>query len=132
MNRKTDKYITMGEICKRRNESGVGKKFVEQKGGDKKAWAKKEEEILDSIKKELKQKKKIDLDPNWLREVFILRDKEEYRNQYIEWSRGFLADNIGLALERMNLFKNKAQDIALSSLPYAPKELLDIKPSSEI
>ncbi|CAG8721557.1 5214_t:CDS:2 [Gigaspora margarita] len=37
--------------------------------------------------------------------------KEEVLNK---WSRGFLADNIELALERMNLFKNKAQDIAVS------------------
>ncbi|CAG8787128.1 23398_t:CDS:2 [Gigaspora margarita] len=35
----------------------------------KQAWAKKEEEILDSIKEELKQKKKIDLGPNWFREA---------------------------------------------------------------
>ncbi|CAG8532774.1 101_t:CDS:2, partial [Gigaspora margarita] len=77
-----------------------------------KAWAKKEEEILDSIKEELKQKEKIDLGPNWLREVFIPRDKEEYRNRHIEWSRGVLADDIGLALARMNLSKNKAQDTA--------------------
>ncbi|CAG8787972.1 15022_t:CDS:2, partial [Gigaspora margarita] len=49
----------------------------------RKAWAKKEEEILDSIKEELKQKEKIDL---------------------------------GLALERMNLSKNKAQDIAVTFL----------------
>ncbi|CAG8804084.1 6779_t:CDS:2, partial [Gigaspora margarita] len=55
----------------------------------KRAWAKKEEEILDSIKEKLKQKEKINLGPNWLREVFIPRDKEEYRNQHIEWSRGF-------------------------------------------
>ncbi|CAG8822831.1 67_t:CDS:2, partial [Gigaspora margarita] len=41
-----------------------------------KTWAKKKEEILDSIKEELKQKKKINLGPNWLREVFIPRDKE--------------------------------------------------------
>ncbi|CAG8831097.1 6334_t:CDS:2, partial [Gigaspora margarita] len=50
---------------------------------DKEAWAKKEEEILDSIKEELKQKKKIDLGSNWLREVFISRNKEEYRNRHM-------------------------------------------------
>ncbi|CAG8512079.1 37268_t:CDS:2 [Gigaspora margarita] len=55
---------------------------------DKEAWAKKEEEILNSIKEELKQKKKINL--------------------------GFLADDIGLALERINLSKNKAQDTAVA------------------
>ncbi|CAG8557009.1 32047_t:CDS:2 [Gigaspora margarita] len=54
---------------------------------DKEAWAKMEEEILDT-------EEKIDLGSNWLREVFIPRDKEEYRNRHIEWSRGFLADNI--------------------------------------
>ncbi|CAG8751129.1 36059_t:CDS:2, partial [Gigaspora margarita] len=67
-----------------------------------KAWAKKEEEILDSIKEELKQKEKIDL--------------EEYRNQHIEWSRRFLADDVGLALERLKLSKNKAQDTAMTFL----------------
>ncbi|CAG8758519.1 11305_t:CDS:2 [Gigaspora margarita] len=56
---------------------------------NKEAWAKKEEKILDSIKEELKQKEKIDLGSNWLREVFIPRDKEEYRNRHIEWSKGF-------------------------------------------
>ncbi|CAG8803141.1 7617_t:CDS:2 [Gigaspora margarita] len=75
------------------------------------------DEIHQNIKEELKQKKKIDLGSNWLREVFIPRDKEEYRNWHIEWSRGFLADDIGLALERMNLFKNKAQDTAINLFP---------------
>ncbi|CAG8789168.1 1898_t:CDS:2 [Gigaspora margarita] len=51
---------------------------------NKEAWAKKKEEILDNIKEDLKQKEKIDLGPNGLREVFISRDKEEYRNRYIE------------------------------------------------
>ncbi|CAG8839761.1 39891_t:CDS:2, partial [Gigaspora margarita] len=51
---------------------------------NKEAWAKKEEEIIDSIKEELKQKEKIDLGSNWLREVFIPRDKEEYKNWYIK------------------------------------------------
>ncbi|CAG8775530.1 5996_t:CDS:2, partial [Gigaspora margarita] len=75
---------------------------------------KKRNKILDSIKEELKQKEKIDLDSNWLREVFIPKDKEEYRNRHIEWSREFLADDIGLALEKMTLSKNKAQDIAVT------------------
>ncbi|CAG8793784.1 38032_t:CDS:2 [Gigaspora margarita] len=66
--------------------------------------------------KRIKAKGKIDLGPNWLREVFIHRNKEEYKNQHIEWSKEFLADNIGLALERMNLFKNKAQNIAVTFL----------------
>ncbi|CAG8698935.1 28169_t:CDS:1, partial [Gigaspora margarita] len=57
---------------------------------------------------ELRQKKKIDLGPNWLRKVFISRDKEEYRNWHIEY--------IGLALKRMNLSKNKAQNIAVTFL----------------
>ncbi|CAG8654953.1 21746_t:CDS:2 [Gigaspora margarita] len=80
---------------------------------NKETWAKKEEEILNSIKEDLKQKE-IDLGPNGLRKVFIPRNKEEYRNQHIEWPREFLADDIGLALERMNLSKNKAQDIAVT------------------
>ena len=41
---------------------------------------------------------------------------EEYKNRPIEWSRGFLADNIESSLEGMNLSKNKAQDIAVAFL----------------
>ncbi|CAG8678252.1 35228_t:CDS:2 [Gigaspora margarita] len=82
---------------------------------DRIAWAKKEEEILDSIKEDLKQKEKIDLGPNRLREVFIPRDKKEYRNRHIG-SRGFLADDIGLALERINLSKNKTLDMTMTFL----------------
>ncbi|CAG8832132.1 27862_t:CDS:2, partial [Gigaspora margarita] len=77
-----------------------------------KVWIKKEEEILKSIKKELRQKDKIALGLNKLREVFILRNIKEYEKRYIEWSRGFLADKIGSFLERMNVSKNKARDIA--------------------
>ncbi|CAG8652478.1 9573_t:CDS:2 [Gigaspora margarita] len=63
---------------------------------------KKEEEILKSIKEKLKQKDKIALGLDKLREVFIPRDIKE----------GFLADKIGSSLKRINVSKNKAWDIA--------------------
>ncbi|CAG8821161.1 22826_t:CDS:2, partial [Gigaspora margarita] len=59
-------------------------------------------------------KKKLVLGLEWLGKIFIPRDKEEYKNQHIEWSREFLANNIGLLLERMNLSKNKTWDITLT------------------
>ncbi|CAG8854093.1 24170_t:CDS:2, partial [Gigaspora margarita] len=74
------------------------------------------EEILKSIKKKLRQKDKIALGLDKLREVFIPRDIKEYEEQHIEWSRGFLVDKIGSSLERMNVSKNKAQDIAMAFL----------------
>ncbi|CAG8757504.1 6647_t:CDS:2 [Gigaspora margarita] len=77
---------------------------------------KKEEEILKSIKEELRQKDKIALGLDKLREVFIPRDIKEYKERHIEWSRGFLADKIGSSLERMNVSKNKAQNIAMAFL----------------
>ncbi|CAG8854259.1 37705_t:CDS:2, partial [Gigaspora margarita] len=69
-------------------------------------WIKKEEEILKSIKEELRQKNKIALGLDKLREVFIPRDIKE----------GFLADKIGSSLKRMNVSKNKAQNIAMAFL----------------
>ena len=83
---------------------------------DKEVWIKKEEEILKSIKEELKQKDKIVLGLDKLRKVFIPRDIKEYEERHIEWSRGFLADKIGSSLERMNVSKNKAWDIAMAFL----------------
>ncbi|CAG8525881.1 34139_t:CDS:2 [Gigaspora margarita] len=73
---------------------------------DKEVWIKKEEEILKSIKEELRQKDKIALGLDKLREVFIPRDIKE----------GFLADKIGSSLERINISKNKARDIAVAFL----------------
>ncbi|CAG8672606.1 32367_t:CDS:2, partial [Gigaspora margarita] len=64
------------------------------------------------IKEELRQKDKIAVGLDKLREVFIPRDIKEYEEQHLEWLRGFLADKIGLSLERMNVSKNKARDIA--------------------
>ncbi|CAG8815518.1 40023_t:CDS:2, partial [Gigaspora margarita] len=49
----------------------------------KQVWIKKEEEILKSIKEELKQKDKIALGLNKLREVFMPRDIKEYKEQHI-------------------------------------------------
>ncbi|CAG8839830.1 20377_t:CDS:2, partial [Gigaspora margarita] len=74
---------------------------------------KKEEEILKSIKEELRQKDKIALDLNKLREVFIPRNIKE----------GFVADKIGSSLERINISKNKARNIAVAFLDeWAKKE----------
>ncbi|CAG8716982.1 31669_t:CDS:2 [Gigaspora margarita] len=67
--------------CKKEKESF---EYLSTCPHDKEAWAKKEEEIFDSIKEKLKQKEKINLGSNWFREVFILRDKEEYRNQHMK------------------------------------------------
>ncbi|CAG8757822.1 769_t:CDS:2, partial [Gigaspora margarita] len=77
---------------------------------------KKKEEIFNSIIEELEYKEKLVLGLKWFREVLIPKEKEEYESWHIEWSKGFLADDIELSLKRINLFKNQAWNIALISL----------------
>ncbi|CAG8774182.1 26465_t:CDS:2, partial [Gigaspora margarita] len=89
--------------------------FIQELYNKMRVWIKKEE-ILKSIKEELRQKDKIALGLDKLREVFIPRDIKEYKERHIEWSRGFMADKIGSSLERINISKNKAWDIAVAFL----------------